>query len=64
MSPTSALPGSTCRGDSSARSYTAAPRPSRPTMRGGMGRPARACWAAAPRGIAVQSAGGWTAARA
>eukprot|EP00969_Alexandrium_andersonii_P266020 11757501-Alexandrium_andersonii.AAC.1 len=52
------LSGSTSWRPSAIKSNTAATRSSRFLTRRGTGCPSRACWAAFPRRIAVQSAGG------
>eukprot|EP00969_Alexandrium_andersonii_P044703 1961336-Alexandrium_andersonii.AAC.1 len=52
------LSGSSSGPLAAARSNTAAPRPILPWTRWGTGRPSLACWAAMPRKIAAQSAGG------
>eukprot|EP00969_Alexandrium_andersonii_P035971 1575808-Alexandrium_andersonii.AAC.1 len=56
------LSGSSTGPSAAARSNTAMPRSILPCTRWGIGRPPLACWAAMPRRIAVQGAGGWMAA--
>eukprot|EP00969_Alexandrium_andersonii_P254735 11259250-Alexandrium_andersonii.AAC.1 len=52
------LSGSSCGSPAAVKSSTAAPRPTLSCACWGTGRPPLACWAAMPRRIAVQSAGG------
>eukprot|EP00969_Alexandrium_andersonii_P157867 6976586-Alexandrium_andersonii.AAC.1 len=52
------LSGSSSWSPTAARSNTATPQLILSCTRRGMGRPSLACWAAMPRRIAAQSAGG------